>query len=133
MRNPYELKSEIGRRLKSIRTSIGLNQVDFGDRVGIPQSTYSRYERGLRSLSAIDAAQIAAATATNLRWLITGEGRQPLDPPAELTWPAAVRPASVEHTLSTVTDSRLAEVLAVLADEYEELNERGREALLTQV
>lgn len=119
---------EVGKRLRRLREPE--SQLEFGARFGIKQAALSTYELGKCPLPLAAAVRIADGTATNLSWLLFGEGRQPLDPPTELTRPVEVRPADESQAMLAVKDRRLAEMLAALADEFEELNERGREALL---
>ena len=109
---------------------MGLSQEEFARRFDLLQGIYSKYERGSGVLSAIEAARIAKETSTNPLWLILGDGRQPLESAPDLTKPVEVRAVGDEGLMPAVLDRRLAEAIAALTDEYEELNERGQEALL---
>ena len=102
-----------------------LSQEEFGSLIGLPQTTYSKYERGIGKLSAWEAAQVALATDTNLHWLILGEGRQPREPLRPLT-----KPGAVSDTRPPVADRRVAAAITALADEYQAMNEHGRESVL---
>lgn len=62
---------EISRRLKEYRTRLGLSQSAFAKKLGIPQSTYSKYELG----SDISTKSLATLSdlGLNLNWLILGK------------------------------------------------------------
>lgn len=62
---------EISKRLKEYRTRLGLSQSAFAKKLGIPQSTYSKYELG----SDISTKSLATLSdlGLNLNWLILGK------------------------------------------------------------
>lgn len=61
-------------RIKEIRKRIGLNQTEFGDRIGVKQGTIAGYENGIRA--PIDAVILSICREFNVNeaWLRTGEG-----------------------------------------------------------
>lgn len=63
----------VNERLRLIRSSLELSQKAFGDKLGIPQTTYANYESGKASIPD-DLKQKLADINVNLHWLITGQG-----------------------------------------------------------
>lgn len=63
--------NEISKRLKLLRGS--LSQHKFAESVGLKQTTYGQYERGVTSPSTEIASQICQKLGLNPRWLILGE------------------------------------------------------------
>ena len=61
-------------RLKQVRKALGLNQTEFGDKIGLKQSSVAAYETGRRI--PIDAVirSICKTWSVNETWLRTGEG-----------------------------------------------------------
>ena len=66
----------IGQRLIQARGDVP--QTDFAAQLGIPKSTYVRYERGEREPDLRTCLALHAA-GWNLNWLITGEGPERLE------------------------------------------------------
>ncbi len=67
-----EKLKEIGARIKQVRTKANLNQVQYGERLGLKGATISKYENGESDAGAITLAEIAKLGDTTLDWLITG-------------------------------------------------------------
>ena len=63
-------------RIKEIRLSFGLTQVEFGRRIGVKQSAVTGYENG--NLQPLDTVitSICREFGVNETWLRTGEGPQ---------------------------------------------------------
>lgn len=61
-------------RIKEIRKRLKLNQTEFGNRIGVKQTTIAGYESGTRT--PIDAVINSICREFNVseRWLRTGEG-----------------------------------------------------------
>ena len=61
-------------RIKKIRKDAGLNQEEFGQKIGVKQSSVTAYECGYRN--PIDAVikTICDTFNVNREWLLTGEG-----------------------------------------------------------
>ncbi len=67
-----------GSRLKLIRQEKKMSQRDFGQLLGIAQTTYANYENDKASVPD-DLKRKFAQMGVNLHWLITGEGSMTLD------------------------------------------------------
>lgn len=61
-------------RIKMVRKSVGLNQTDFGERIGVKQNTVALYESGSREPSNSVLALICNSFNVNEEWLRTGAG-----------------------------------------------------------
>ena len=69
----FEEKMEIFHRMRKIRESIGTSQGDFAKKLGITQSTYSNYEKGIRSIP--DKIKIRISQfGISMDWFLTGKG-----------------------------------------------------------
>ena len=71
--SPKPELAPIGGRLAEVRADSGLSQKGFARDLGVPDKTYSRWERGVREISA-EGLSTLAARGWNLNWLLTGEG-----------------------------------------------------------
>lgn len=61
-------------RIKEIRKDQGLNQTEFGERIGVKQGTIAGYENGLRTPLETVVASICREFGVFREWLETGEG-----------------------------------------------------------
>ena len=61
-------------RIKELRKSLGLNQTEFGARLGLVTSTISGYESGIRIPSDAIILSICREFGVSETWLRTGEG-----------------------------------------------------------
>lgn len=61
-------------RIKQIRKSLKLTQVEFGERLGVKGNTITGYETGLRVPSDAIIMAICREFHINENWLRTGEG-----------------------------------------------------------
>lgn len=61
-------------RIKALRKELGLNQTDFGARIGVKQGTITGYETGIRVPSDAIILAICDKFSVNQYWLETGEG-----------------------------------------------------------
>lgn len=61
-------------RIKVVRKALGLNQTDFGSKIGVKQGTVAAYESGARI--PLDTVIVSICREFNVseRWLRTGEG-----------------------------------------------------------
>lgn len=66
-------------RIAEIRKSTGLNQTEFGKRLGLGQGAVSAYEKGQRTPSNVAIEMICNEFKVNKHWLLTGEG-EPFKP-----------------------------------------------------
>ena len=61
-------------RIKLVRKHYKLNQTDFGNKIGLSQTTIGQYETGVRTLTERSAADISRVYKVDYLWLTTGEG-----------------------------------------------------------
>jgi len=61
-------------RIRLVRKEIGLNQVDFAERIGLTQTSMSMIEIGKNPLTEKNIKLICATFAVNEEWLRTGKG-----------------------------------------------------------
>lgn len=73
-------------RIKELRKALGLNQTEFGTRLGIASNTISTYETGVRPVPESIILSIVREFGCSETWLRTGEGEmfRPLSREAEL-------------------------------------------------
>lgn len=64
----------MNKRLKELRVAYGLSQVEFSTRMGVPQSTYARWESGTTEPGGAAVALICKTYSCDETWLRTGEG-----------------------------------------------------------
>lgn len=67
----------ISERIKKIRKSKGLNQAEFGKKLGLSESAICNYESGRRAVSEITIKSICREYNINYNWL--KEGIEPMD------------------------------------------------------
>ncbi|HEL4296593.1 TPA: helix-turn-helix transcriptional regulator [Stenotrophomonas maltophilia] len=94
----------IGQRLIQARGDVP--QTDFAAQLGIPKSTYVRYERGEREPDLRTCLALHSA-GWNLNWVLTGEGPERL---ADLGGAVASHPVS--HKSLTIALQQVEEVVA---------------------
>lgn len=68
------INTEIGRRLKKVRTFYGLSQDEFSKKIIVAQSTLASFELGERRLKDIYIDAISSKFNVNHIWLKTGVG-----------------------------------------------------------
>ena len=61
-------------QIKELRSHVGLNQTDFGARIGVKQSTIAGWETGQRIPPDSAIVSICREFHANEHWLRTGEG-----------------------------------------------------------
>lgn len=61
-------------RIKELRKSLGLTQLEFSEQVGVKANTIGNYEIGLRTPSYAVIRAICREFNVNENWLRTGEG-----------------------------------------------------------
>lgn len=64
----------MGERIKELRKALGLNQTDFGNRIGLKQGSIAGYEIGARTPLDTVVTSICREFNVNEVWLRTGEG-----------------------------------------------------------
>lgn len=70
-------------RIKELRKALGLNQTEFGEKIGIKQGSVAGYESGVRT--PLDSVILSMCREFNVneKWLRTGEGEMFLPVPEE--------------------------------------------------
>ena len=66
-------------RIKLLRKTLGLNQAEFGGRLGVASSTIAGYEGGYREVSEAMIRSICREFAVSETWLRTGAGEMKAD------------------------------------------------------
>lgn len=61
-------------RIRELRKTLQLNQTDFGERIGIKQTTVAGYESGARQPMDAVISSICKEFGVNEEWLRTGTG-----------------------------------------------------------
>ncbi len=61
-------------RIKEVRKSQGLTQVEFGEKIGVKGNTVTNYENGLRTPTDAVILSICREFKVNKEWLLTGDG-----------------------------------------------------------
>ena len=66
--------SDIGKRIRFFRKSLGLNQTDFGKPLGLKQAIIGQYETGVRNIPDRNIDILCKSYNINKNWLLTGQG-----------------------------------------------------------
>lgn len=61
-------------RIRQLRKDLGLNQTDFGDKIGVKQGSIAAYENGLRTPIDAVITSICREFGVNEEWLRNGTG-----------------------------------------------------------
>lgn len=61
-------------RIRQLRKELGLNQTEFGERIGVKQTTIAGYETGAKNPMESVVLSICREFNVNEDWLRTGEG-----------------------------------------------------------
>ena len=61
-------------RIKEVRKSAGMTQVEFGEKLGVKGNTVTNYETGLRTPTDAVVRSICREFNVNEEWLRTGTG-----------------------------------------------------------
>jgi transcriptional regulator with XRE-family HTH domain len=78
-------KAEAGQRIRSIRDSRGLTQVEMARALGIPQSNVSAMERGTRGLTVHQVVKLAKVLKVSADEILIGRnGSHETKPPTSL-------------------------------------------------
>ena len=112
-------------RIKELRKSLGLTQLEFGEQVGVKANTIGNYEIGLRTPSDAVIRAICREFNVNENWLRTGEGDM-FNPQDEKL---AAFVGSLVADDSEPFKRRMVELLADLTPEEWKLLERMAERL----
>lgn len=112
-------------RIKELRKSLGLTQLEFGEQVGVKANTIGNYEIGLRTPSDAVIRAICREFNVNENWLRTGDGKM-FNPQDEKL---AAFVGSLVADDSEPFKRRMVELLADLTPEEWKLLERMAERL----
>ena len=77
--------TNIGKRIREIRTNLNLKQVPFGEKIGVSQKVITNIETGTTALTDRNFNAICDVFNVNPKWLRTGEGEM-FNPPPEDKW-----------------------------------------------
>lgn len=113
-------------RIKELRKSLGLTQLEFGEQVGVKANTIGNYEIGLRTPSDAVIRAICREFNVNENWLRTGEGEM-FNPQDEKL---AAFVGSLVADDSEPFKRRMVELLADLTPEEWKLLEKMAERLI---
>ena len=64
----------INERVKALRSTLGMKQVDFANKISRTQAVFSKYESGAIAITDRTIADICREFNVNEQWLRTGEG-----------------------------------------------------------
>ena len=64
----------VNERIRELRTTLGLNQSEFGERIGVKKSVVSTMESGRTNLTARNADLICKEFNVSREWLLNGTG-----------------------------------------------------------
>ncbi len=64
----------IGDRIRTVRKQLGLNQTDFGEKIGLKQTSLAQIETGTRTATDRTTILICEKFNVNKVWLIEGRG-----------------------------------------------------------
>lgn len=78
-------------RIKELRKAAGLNQTDFGKRVGVSLSAVQKWESGENVVSDSVVLLLCREFAVNEEWLRTGEGEMKQSPSREQEMSSLIR------------------------------------------
>lgn len=70
----------MNQRIKAIRSALGMNQTEFGERIGVKQTTIAGYENGSRTPSDAVILSISREFEISETWLRTGDGEMFIRP-----------------------------------------------------
>ena len=132
--------SNIGQRIRKIRTKCGLSQTALGEKLGLTGAAISKYENGESDAGALTLEKIAKIGNRSLDWLITGdepknitspqgldEESGPLRPIADMRLITEVIEAVMEHLQDNNLTMPPAKIAALVEVLYGELNDSGGE------
>ena len=66
--------NDIGKRIRLLRKSLGLNQTDFGKALGLKQAIIGQYETGVRNVTERNIDILCKTYNIRKDWLLTGNG-----------------------------------------------------------
>lgn len=113
----------MNQRIRELRKALNMNQTDFGNRIGVKQTTIAGYETG--SKNPLDSVLLSICREFNVNeeWLRTGEGEMF----EELTEQQKI----MKYTAMLLkdTDSVIAEAIKNFIVTYEQLDDSSKKVL----
>jgi transcriptional regulator with XRE-family HTH domain len=81
MISPKDFRSELAARVKLAREAAGFTQQEVSDVLGVPQTTYHKYEAGRATPMPHHLIhKFCLLTRVSEGWLMSGEGKAPFRP-----------------------------------------------------
>ena len=110
-------------RIKELRKELDLNQTEFGNKIGVKQTTVAGYERGARIPTDAVLLSICREFDVNESWLRTGEG--------EMFEQLTDQQKVMKHTAQLLkdTDSVVANAIKTFIVTYEQLDATSKKVL----
>lgn len=119
----------VEQRIKEFRRALGLTQMQFAERMGIPVRTLKGYEMGERSPGS-EALAAMAKTGVNLNWLLTGSGEMRQTAPSTTTQKPVFTAIQSENTplQKGEFETSLKQRIAAIEDTISHINDPERRA-----
>lgn len=118
----------IGDRLTTLRKHLGFNQIPFAKKIGVSQSAYANYERGVTDIPISLAQKLCIEYQASPAWLLLGEGGMLSNGSGQLVEDAAI--SVLEVLLEEDIDVKPAKTAQLIRHFFEEMadgNLRGRD------
>ena len=107
-----------GKRIKELRNALNLNQTNFGEQLGLKQTTIAGYENNHRELTDRTISDICRVFNVNEEWLRTGDGPM-FRPKKGLDNELAEHIADLIKTDDELTKAFILELLKLSSEEME--------------
>lgn len=111
-------------RIKTVRTTIGLTQTEFGAKIGVKGNTVTGYETGIRNPSDAVIFSICREFNVNEEWLRTGQGEMFKENPFKNE-----AGYYIEELLEDYEDNPLYDVILTMMKTYAELDEKSKKVI----
>lgn len=111
-------------RLKALRTSLGLSQAEFGEKIGLGKTAISKFEVGTNRISESIVLLICSTYGASREWLLSGSGSMLVseleDPVARFAADQNLSPfvQMLISKLVSMTDAELDIVYGLVSDLY---------------
>lgn len=111
-------------RIKTVRTTIGLTQTEFGAKIGVKGNTVTGYETGIRNPSDAVIFSICREFNVNEEWLRTGQGEMFKENPFKNE-----AGYYIEELLEDYEDNPFYDVILTMMKTYAELDEKSKKVI----
>jgi len=113
----------MNQRIRELRKALNMNQTDFGNRIGVKQTTIAGYETGAKNPLDSVLLSICREFNANEEWLRTGEG--------EMFEGLTEQQKIMKYTAMLLkdTDSVVAEAIKNFIVTYEQLDDSSKKVL----